>query len=60
MMWTFTATGHQNGTNEIAVPYLEDARADFAPYYRSGMTIAQAQTAVITEMAKLVLTSGGK
>jgi hypothetical protein len=40
----------------VSVPFLEDARADFAPYYTSaqhGTTIAEAQLVVTTELAKL-------
>ena len=32
MAWTFKA---DNSSKEIKVPYLEEARADYAPYYRS-------------------------
>ncbi len=48
--FTFTPT-EEHGA--IQVPYLENARADFAPHYRSRKTIQEAQTEVITELAKL-------
>jgi hypothetical protein len=36
------------------VPYLEDARADYAPYYQpNNQTIAKAKNAIIAEMGKL-------
>ena len=36
------------------VPYLEDARADYAPYYQPvNQTIAKAKNAIIAEMGKL-------
>lgn len=47
----FTPTEEQSAA--IPVPYLEEARADFAPYYRAVQTIKQAQQAVITELGKL-------
>lgn len=37
----------------IEVPYFEDARADFAPYYRSRDTEAEARRAVLAELHKL-------
>lgn len=49
MEFTFTPTD----TGAIDVPYLEDARAGFAPYYESRKTVEQAKTEVITELAKL-------
>lgn len=51
MEFSFTPT---EGRGEIHVPFLEDARADFAPYYDvRGKSIDKAQTEVITELAKL-------
>jgi hypothetical protein len=49
----FTPTGTQ--TREIEVPYFEDARADFAPYYNpyQAHTIQKCQNAVMHELAKL-------
>lgn len=35
------------------IPFFEDARADYAPYYSSGKTIEQAKSEVIHELAKL-------
>lgn len=52
MSFNFTPT--DDDLKSIRVPYLEDARADFAPYYSvSGWTVTRAQTAVINECAKL-------
>lgn len=39
--------------DEIIVPFLEDARADFAPFYSSSKTIKQASAELEKEMAKL-------
>lgn len=51
MNFAFTATKNGGG---IRVPYIEDARADFAPYYDiRNRTLAQAQTEVVNEIAKL-------
>lgn len=52
MEFTFTPTDQQ----QIEIPYFEDARADFAPYYTShghGKKTQSAQSDVITELAKL-------
>lgn len=49
MDFTFTAT-EQPATK---APFYEDARADFAPYYRSKKTIKAAQAEVAAELAKL-------
>lgn len=38
---------------EITVPCFEDARADYAPYYRTRKTIREAQFAVMDELVKL-------
>ena len=49
----FTPTDEMIG---IKVPYIEDARADFAPYYSvagHGKTESQIQIEIITELAKL-------
>lgn len=43
-------TSHQAA---LDVPYFEDARADFAPYYDVKTTLPQAQGAVTEEMGKL-------
>jgi len=37
----------------VHVPSFEDARADFAPYYRSRATVDQAIAQVATELSKL-------
>lgn len=50
MDFTFTATDKSATT---AVPYYEDARADFAPYYRSGKSVKVAKTEVSAELTKL-------
>src|SRR5688572_9123136 len=39
--------------DEIVVPFLEDARADFAPFYSSNKTVKQATAELEKEMAKL-------
>jgi hypothetical protein len=50
-MFTFTPT---NTVSEFKVPYFEDARADFAPYYTvKNKTIQQAQAEVANELGKL-------
>lgn len=49
-MVMFTPTDNMMG---LRVPYLEEARADFAPYYRTGKTESAIQTEIITELAKL-------
>lgn len=49
MEFTFTPTE----TDAIKVPYFEDARANFAPYYSVKKSIEHAKTEVITELAKL-------
>lgn len=50
----FTAT--EAATATIPVPYVEDAKADFAPYYSSaghGKRIVDAKEEVVIELAKL-------
>jgi hypothetical protein len=49
-MWTFIPT---ESIDSLKAPYFEDARADFAPYYRSDKTIKQATNEVIVEIGKL-------
>jgi len=52
--FNFTPTSVTTGL--VNVPFFEDARADFAPYYTSsdkGTTIADAQNQVLVELAKL-------
>lgn len=48
--FTFTPTGDDG---RIQTPYYEDARADFAPYYSSSKTVAEAKAEVVAELAKL-------
>lgn len=50
MDWAFTPDEDQQ---RLEVPLFEEARADFAPYYRSKATVADAQRQIITEIAKL-------
>ena len=50
MDFTFTSTEPAGPVN---VPFYEDARADFAPYYRSQKTVKAAKTEVAAELAKL-------
>jgi hypothetical protein len=49
--WGFTPQSQEQA--DIFVPFIEDARKDFAPHYRSGATIAQAEARVIDELDKL-------
>lgn len=49
MDFTFTATKEAPSL----VPWYEDARADFAPYYRSQKTAKTAKSEVAAEMEKL-------
>lgn len=53
MDFTFTPTGSQS--QGIEVPYYEDARANYAPYYEAGRRkpVEEAKNEVITELAKL-------
>lgn len=47
-------TPDENKANDaISVPFLEDARADFAPFYSSNKTVKQATAELEKEMAKL-------
>ena len=48
--FTFTPTG---AATAAKVPYYEDARADYAPYYNSQKTINVAKKEVAEELAKL-------
>lgn len=55
-MSTFTFTPTVPADQAINIPFFEDARADFAPYYtvhRQGTSIQKAQNEVVTELAKL-------
>ena len=51
MQFTFTPTDPTMA--HVDVPYIEDARADFAPHYRSSKSITQAQAEVTAELGKL-------
>ena len=49
----FTFVPIQNGTGTFDVPYIEDARADFAPYYDiRNKTVQAAQLEVTNELSK--------
>ena len=50
MDFTFTPTDNSATTS---VPYYEDARADFAPYYRSQKSVKTAKAEAAEELAKL-------
>lgn len=50
-MWQFTPTDDVN--KSLQVPFIEDARAEFAPYYSTSKTLSQAQAEVVSEMGKL-------
>ena len=50
MDFSFTPT---DAATKTRVPYYEDARADFAPYYRSKKTNKAARAEVTAELAKL-------
>lgn len=44
----------ENKANDaVIVPFLEDARSDFAPFYSSSKTVKQASAELEKEMAKL-------
>lgn len=49
-MWSFIP---EDTNMALQVPYFEDARSDYAPYYRSAKTIKTAMNEVIAEMGKL-------
>lgn len=49
----FSFTPVSTTSIETKVPFYEEARADFAPYYRSRKTIASAKVEVIAELVKL-------
>lgn len=50
MDFTFTSTEETAATR---VPFYEDARADFAPYYASGKSVKIAKQEVTAELSKL-------
>lgn len=43
----------EDSSKKQAVPYIEDARSDYAPYYKSGLSVQTAQAAVAVELGKL-------
>ncbi|QPC81038.1 hypothetical protein G4Y79_15145 [Phototrophicus methaneseepsis] len=49
-MWEFVP---DDGSTQFVVPDFEDARSDYAPYYRSGKSVERAQEDVRSNMAKL-------
>ena len=51
MEFVFTPT--ENGLSGLDVPYIEDARASIAPYYRSAIKLSMAMSEVSSELAKL-------
>lgn len=53
-MWNFVPIDKPGPSESgIPVPYFEEARADYAPYYRSRMSEANAKAEVINELNKL-------
>ena len=52
MDFTFTSTEE---TTAGRVPFYEDARADFAPYYASGKSVKVAKQEMAGELSKLCL-----
>lgn len=50
MGFQFTPDQH---TPKLDIPFFEDARADFAPYYSSAKSAVQAQLEISTELGKL-------
>lgn len=52
--WAFTAEEAEKRERvEIAIPFFEDARKDFAPNYASRSTLVDAEARVMKEMKKL-------
>lgn len=49
----FNFTPLENQEAEIKVPYIEDARSDFAPYYSSTLSIDRAKQEVVQTLALL-------
>ena len=49
----FIFTPDQSEAIEVKVPFIEDARADFAPYYDNRMDEKKAESQVAAELAKL-------
>lgn len=53
-MTTFNFTPDDPNTkDEIPIPFFEEARADYAPYYRTRKTIADAKQELTAALAKL-------
>jgi hypothetical protein len=54
-MWNFTPTNEpkDRGESGILVPFIEDARADYAPYYSSDKSEPEAKAEVSAELQKL-------
>lgn len=52
MTFTFTPTTNMND-QALKVPFIEDARADFAPFYSTSKSVEMLQSEVIAEVAKL-------
>ena len=43
----------EDSTATKKIPYIEDARSDYAPYYSSSVSVQSAQAAVAVELGKL-------
>jgi hypothetical protein len=52
-MWSFTPTENAPTDSGIVIPFFEDARADFAPYYSSDKSEQAARSEVQDELLKL-------
>jgi len=49
----FVFTPSEGQSEQIPIPYFEDARADYAPYYRSSLSVKEARKRVLVEFDKL-------
>jgi hypothetical protein len=49
----FIFTPEQTSSAQIYVPFIEDARADFAPYYTTKKTVIEVQGEIAAELGKL-------
>lgn len=49
----FIFTPEQTSSAQIYVPFIEDARADFAPYYSAKKTVIEVQGEIAAELGKL-------
>ena len=56
-MDNFHFTPAKSARAEIPLPHIEEARADFAPYYATGISLVNAQAAVTAELGKLGATA---